>query len=78
MKPLPTLVLSLPLSCAALFAQGTISIVAGNGTIFSTTGDGGPATSAGLGFPAGVAADSSGNVYVADTVSKRVRKVTAS
>ncbi|MCU1262497.1 MAG: repeat containing protein, partial [Bryobacterales bacterium] len=42
------------------------------------TGDGGPATSAGLGFPAGVAADSSGNVYVADTVSKRVRKVTAS
>jgi uncharacterized protein (TIGR03437 family) len=78
MKPLLRFVLSLSVSCAALFAQGTISIVAGNGTIFSATGDGGPATSAGLGFPAGVAADGFGNVYIADTASKRVRKVTAS
>lgn len=78
MKPLLPFLLCLSLSSAAAFAQGTISIVAGNGSIFSTSGDGGPATSAGLGFPAGVAADSSGNVYIADTVSKRVRKVTAS
>ncbi len=78
MKPLLQSALSLSLFSAAAFAQGTISIVAGNGAIFSTSGDDGPATSAGLGFPAGVASDSSGNVYIADTASKRVRKVTAS
>src|SRR4051812_21262406 len=71
-KLLLSTVLSLSLSSTTILAQGIISIVAGNGSIASTTGDGGPATSAGLGFPAGVAADSSGNVYIADTLSKRV------
>jgi sugar lactone lactonase YvrE len=47
-----------------------------NGHGFS--GDGGAATSAYLAFPWGVAADNSGNVYIADTYNNRIRKITAS
>lgn len=78
MKLLFSILLVLSVTSTAGLAQGVISIVAGNGSIAQTTGDGGPATSAGLGFPSGIAADRSGNVFIADTLSKRVRKVTAS
>jgi uncharacterized protein (TIGR03437 family) len=54
---------------------GTISTVAGNGTP-GFSGDGGPATSAGL-DPSDVAVDSAGNVFIADTGSNRIRKLTA-
>jgi len=54
---------------------GTISTVAGIGTC-CYSGDGGPATSAGLNYPEGLALDSSGTLYIADTDSARVRKVT--
>ena len=54
---------------------GTITTVAGNGD-FGFTGDGGPATSASLNFPRGVAVDADGNLYIADTYSNRIRKVT--
>jgi len=59
-----------------LTSGGTISTVAGNGK-YSYSGDGGQATSAQLNTPQAVAADSSGNLYIADTVNNVVRKVTA-
>jgi sugar lactone lactonase YvrE len=41
------------------------------------SGDNGPATSAELNFPAAVAVDSAGNLYIADTKNNRIRKVAA-
>jgi hypothetical protein len=58
-------------------AQGILSTVAGNGSI-GTSGDGGAATSAAIGFPAGVAVDATGNIYIADSVHSVVRKVNTS
>jgi sugar lactone lactonase YvrE len=55
---------------------GVITTIAGNGTS-GYNGDGGSATSAELYYPGGVAVDSSGNVYIADTDNQRIRKVTA-
>jgi len=45
---------------------GTITTVAGNGA-YRYSGDGGPAISASLNWPYGVAVDSAGNRYIADT-----------
>jgi sugar lactone lactonase YvrE len=56
--------------------SGIISTVAGNG-VQTFSGDGGPATSASLSFPEDVAVDSAGNLYIADTVNNRIRKVDA-
>ena len=56
-------------------ATGVITTVAGNATQ-GFGGDGGPATSANLNNPFGVAVDSSGNLYVADTLNQRIRKIT--
>ncbi len=55
----------------------TITTAAGNGTE-GYCGDGGPATSACLYQVFGVAADSSGNIYIADTGNNSIRKVTVS
>jgi uncharacterized protein (TIGR03437 family) len=55
-------------------ANGNISTLAGNG-ITGFAGDGGQATSARLNGPRGVAVDSAGNVYIADTANNRVRQV---
>jgi trimeric autotransporter adhesin len=55
-------------------ATGVITTVAGNGT-GGYSGDGGKATSAELHFPNGVAADSAGNLYIADYNNQRIRKV---
>jgi sugar lactone lactonase YvrE len=54
---------------------GVITTVAGNGVFGGPSGDGGPATSASFGSPAGVAVDSAGNLYIADTSKCLVRKV---
>jgi uncharacterized protein (TIGR03437 family) len=57
-------------------ASGIITTAAGNGNnVFS--GDGGPATSASLTRPGGVAVDASGNLFIADTLNNRIRKVLA-
>ena len=55
-------------------ATGVITTVAGDGTT-GFSGDGGPATSASLSLPRGVAVDASGNVFIADRLNHRVRKV---
>lgn len=55
---------------------GTITTLGGSGTA-GFSGDGGAATSAQLNSPYDVAADAAGNVYVADTLNHRVRKIDA-
>lgn len=53
---------------------GIQTVVAGNGA-FGFSGDGGPATSASLFLPYGVAVDGAGNLYIADLLNQRIRKV---
>jgi uncharacterized protein (TIGR03437 family) len=55
-------------------ANGVITTVAGNGTA-GYSGDNGPATSAQLRSIYGVAVDSAGNLYIADTDNNRIREV---
>jgi sugar lactone lactonase YvrE len=57
--------------------SGTITTIAGNGHS-GFSGDGGPATAAKLHDPRGLAVDSAGNVYIADSLNHRVRKVAPS
>jgi ribosomal protein S11 len=59
------------------YSTDIISTIAGNGTA-GYTGDGNTATSAELNNPYGVAMDTSGNIYIADTYNNRIRKVTTS
>ena len=51
-----------------------ISTIAGTGTS-GFSGDGGPATAAKFSEPFGVAVDSFGNIYIADYLNSRIRKV---
>ena len=53
---------------------GIITMIAGDGTA-GFRGDGGPATAARVNRPFGIAADSAGNVYIADTNNARVRRI---
>jgi hypothetical protein len=55
---------------------GVITTVAGTG-IEGFAGDGGLATAAELDSPAGLALDSAGNLYIADTHNHRIREVSA-
>ena len=55
-------------------ATGVITTVAGNGTA-GFAGDGGLATNAELKGPQGVTVDSAGNLYIADYLNFRIRKV---
>jgi sugar lactone lactonase YvrE len=55
-------------------AAGVISTIAGNG-LEGYGGDNGPATSATLDTPTGVAVNSNGNVYIADSHNHRIREV---
>ena len=56
--------------------NGIITTVAGNGA-WGYSGDNGPALLAKLDWPTGVAADSAGNVFIADAGNYRIRKVDA-
>ena len=57
--------------------------MAANGILFTVVGDGGggffgdggPADNAGIAFPRGIAVDSSGNLFIADTGNHRIRRV---
>jgi len=57
-------------------AAGTITTFAGNGG-FGFDGDGGAATSTSLASPSGVVVDDSGNVFIADTGNRLIRRVAA-
>lgn len=54
--------------------DGTITTIAGTGTA-GFSGDGGPAVLAKLARPADVATDNDGNLYIADQINGRIRKV---
>jgi trimeric autotransporter adhesin len=56
-------------------ADGQLRLVAGSGTT-GYSGDGGYATFAQLNSPRGVAVDSAGTLYIADSLNNRIRKVT--
>src|SRR5438876_2698417 len=58
-------------------SDGIITTVAGNGTD-GFSGDGGPAINARLRSPFGVAVDTAGNLFIADTYNSRIRKVSSS
>ena len=75
MRPAPTIFLTLAMSCSTFGQTYTISTVAGNGTQGFGGGDNGPATSAQLSIPRGVAVDSAGRLYIADSQDNRIRKV---
>ncbi len=55
-------------------ANGTITTIAGDG-VDGFGGDDGPATEAALSNPQHVAADTIGNIYIADSSNNRVRRV---
>lgn len=57
-------------------STGIVTTIAGNGTM-AFAGDGGLATNASFQFPYSVAVDGAGNLYITDSVSDRIRKVTA-
>ncbi len=63
-----------PVPAATKTARIAITTIAGSGAR-GYAGDGGQARSAQLSFPTGVAVDSRGNVYIADRINDRVRKV---
>ncbi|HEV3311302.1 MAG TPA: LuxR C-terminal-related transcriptional regulator [Chloroflexota bacterium] len=56
--------------------DGRISTFAGTGAA-GNAGDGGPAAQSQLNIPQGLAVDSAGNVYIADTLNDRVQRVDA-
>lgn len=55
-------------------SAGIISTIAGTG-VKGYGGDGGPAVNAALNFPAGMAVDPAGNLYFADILNQRIRKI---
>jgi DNA-binding beta-propeller fold protein YncE len=57
-------------------ARGIIATIAGNGDK-DYSGDGGPATDAALNEPYGIVVDRGGNLYVADRLNRRVRRIDA-
>jgi uncharacterized protein (TIGR03437 family) len=66
------------LCCATLPGQTyTISTIAGNGSA-AYSGDNSPAADSQFNLPTGIAIDSAGNIFIADTVNHRIREILAS
>src|SRR5579871_348566 len=59
---------------ARLTGSGSLQVIAGDGYLH--VGDGGSAVSAQLYQPSSIAFDTAGNLYIADTGTQRIRKVT--
>ncbi|MFN7929481.1 MAG: SBBP repeat-containing protein [Blastocatellia bacterium] len=57
--------------------NGIITTVAGQGGKEGFAGDGGPAVNALLDHPVGLAIDAQGNLFIADTLNHRIRRVDA-
>ncbi len=55
-------------------SSGKMNTLAGTG-VAGFSGDNGPATAAQLNYPAGLAVDSAGAIYVADSGNNRIRKI---
>ena len=66
--------LSASMLMSNIVTHGIITTIAGTGT-YGNGADGSPATSRNLSGPCGVAVDSVGNVYIADSAGQLVRKV---
>ena len=64
-------------STSALVGPASIiSTVAGNGSsVWGDSGDGGPATAARLWDPSSVAVDAAGDIFIAESISSRIREV---
>lgn len=58
-------------------SSGIVNTIAGSGLGVYFSGDGGPAISARLHTPSGIALDSQGNKYIADTANHRIRQITS-
>ena len=56
-------------------SAGIVSTVAGSNAVGGYGGDGAPATLARLNLPWGIAVDAAGNIYIADQMNNRIRKV---
>ncbi len=57
--------------------DGVITTIAGRGGNAQFSGDGGPAINASVGNPRGIAVDSAGNIYIADSSQNRIREILA-
>lgn len=57
-------------------ANGILSVAANTSQIASFSGDNGPAAAAGLNGPQGLAFDSQGDLFIADTGNQRIREIT--
>jgi hypothetical protein len=68
------LLIALSLALASVSQAQNIVTIAGTGTA-GFSGDGGPAVSASLNNPHGIDVDSFGNIYIADQLNHRIRKI---
>lgn len=68
---------SMVLSCNYVAKAQTITTVVGNGAVGSI-GDGGAATACEINFAYGSCFDASGNLYIADALNHRIRKINTS